>query len=61
MAGTGEGFPIPPAADSIHPDQDLDLDPEAWLKNVEHKHLSDEDWTKLQAVLLTNKEEYSKS
>ena len=43
LDGTGEGFPIPPAADSVHPDQDLDTDPEAWLKNVEHQHLSDID------------------
>ena len=40
MDGKGEGFPIPPAADSIHPNPDLGIDPEGWLKKVEHEHLS---------------------
>ena len=62
LDGTGEGFPTPPAADSIHQDENQDeLDPEAWLTNVEHDHLSDADWEKLKAVLLQNKEAFSKS
>ena len=66
LDGTGEGFPTPPAADSIHQDQDQDLDqgdvdPEAWLTSVEHEHLSEADWEKLKAVLLQNKEAFSKS
>ena len=62
LDGTGEGFPTPPAADSIHQDQDLDeIDPEAWLTSVEHEHLSDADWEKLKEVLLKNKEAFSKS
>ena len=61
LDGQGEGFPTPPSADSVHPDQDLDTDPEAWLKNVEHEHLSDSDWIKLKAILLQNKDAFSKS
>jgi hypothetical protein len=61
LDGTGEGFPIPPAADSIHPDEEVDPDPEAWLKNVEHEHLSKSDWDKLRAVLVNNKEAFAKS
>jgi hypothetical protein len=61
LDGTGEGFPVPPAADSIHPDEIIDPDPEAWLKNVEHEHLSDTDWEKLKAVLINNKEAFAKS
>ena len=61
LDGTGEGFPIPPAADSVHPDQDLDTDPEAWLTNVEHQHLSDSDWTKLKAILIKYQDAFSKS
>ncbi len=61
LDGTGEGFPIPPSADSVHPDQDLDTDPEAWLKGVEHSHLTDMEWTKLKVILLRNKDAFSKS
>ena len=61
LDGTGEGFPTPPAADSIHSDQDLDEDPEGWLNSVEHSHLSESDWIKLREVLVRNKEAFSKS
>ena len=62
LDGTGEGFPTPPAADSIHHDEDLDVvDPEAWLTSVEHEHLSEADWEKLKAVLIKNKEAFAKS
>ena len=61
LDGTGEGFPTPPAADSIHPDENLEIDPEAWLTSVDHQHLSDADWAKLRAILLINKEAFSKS
>jgi len=55
LDGTGEGLPVPPSADSIHPDEDLDKDPDAWLKNVDHEHLTDAQWLKLKTVLLRNK------
>ena len=61
LDGTGEGFPAPPAADSIHPDEKPSDDPEAWLVNVTHDHLSESEWAKLRAVLVRNKEAFSKS
>ena len=61
LDGTGDGFPTPPAAQSVHPDQDSDPDPDAWLSNVEHKHLTDPEWEKLKAVLLKNKEAFAKT
>ena len=61
LDGTGEGFPAPPAADSIHPDEKLSDDPDAWLENVDHKHLSDSEWMKLREVLVQNKDAFSKS
>ena len=61
LDGTGEGFPTPPAPDSIHPDANLDNDPEAWLKDVEHSHLSDPQWIKLKKVLLDHSAAFSKS
>ena len=62
LDGTGEGFPTPPAADSIHPDQDdLGDQSEAWLTSVEHQHLSDSDWNKLRDVLIRNQDAFAKS
>jgi hypothetical protein len=60
LDGTGEGFPTPPAPDSIHPDADLDSGPEAWLKDVDHSHLSDPQWDKLKKVLLDHSAAFSK-
>ena len=61
LDGTGQGFPTPPSANSVHPDEGLNTDPEAWLKDVEHEHLSDPEWIKLKAILIKNKEAFSKS
>jgi hypothetical protein len=61
LDGTGEGFPAPPAADSIHPDEKLSDDPDAWLENVDHQHLTDSEWMRLREVLVRNKEAFSKS
>ena len=59
LDGTGEGFPIPPSAQSVCPDSDPD--PDAWLSNIEHSHLSEENWIKLKKVLVDNKDAFSKS
>ena len=61
LDGTGEGFPTPPAADSVHPDEDNTEDPEAWLSNIEHAHLTDEEWSKLRKVILDHSNAFSKS
>ena len=61
LDGTGEGFPTPPSAESVHPNEKLDTDPEAWLKSIEHSHLSDLEWTKLKAILIERREAFSKS
>jgi hypothetical protein len=45
LVGTDEGLPILTSTDSVHRDQDSDTDPEAWLKNVDHQHITDSDWT----------------
>ena len=61
LDGTGEGFPTPPSADSIHPDENSDDDPNAWLKNVEHTHLNEGEWLKLKTLLIKNRDAFSKS
>ena len=62
LDGTGEGFPTPPAAQSIHPEADSDpLDPDAWMSNIEHEHLTDQEWSKLKKVLLSNSEAFAKT
>jgi hypothetical protein len=62
LDGTGEGFPTPPAAQSIHPEADSDpLDPDAWMSNIEHEHLTDQEWNKLKKVLLSNSEAFAKT
>ncbi|MDP2809654.1 MAG: hypothetical protein Q8O34_05850, partial [Rhodocyclaceae bacterium] len=60
LDGTGEGFPTPPAAESIKPEADP-TDPEAWLKDVAKDHLSKHEWLKLKTVILKNKAAFSKS
>ena len=61
LDGIGEGFPAPPAAESIHPDEKLSDDPDAWLENVDHKHLTDSEWIRLREVLVRHKEAFSKT
>ena len=61
LDGTGEGFPTPPSAQTEPPPIDLDSDPEAWLMNVDHAHLSESEWTRLRAVLVRNSDAFSKS
>ncbi len=61
LDGTGEGFPTPPAANPEGPDLKSDLDPEAWLENVLHSHLSDSQWDKLRNVLIKYRDAFSKS
>ena len=61
LDGTGEGFPTPPAADSVHSESEAKVDPEAWLSSVEHSHMSDSDWLKLKTVLLKYSDAFSKS
>ena len=61
LDGKGEGFPTPPSAGSVHPEQNLEADPEAWLENVEHSHLTKPQWIKLKAVLVKYREAFSKS
>jgi len=61
LDGTGEGFPSPPAASPPDPENKMDLDSEDWLENVIHTHLSDSQWNKLKAVLVKNRDAFSKS
>ena len=61
LDGTGEGFPTPPAACPEDPKINLDSDPEAWLENVTHSHLSDSQWIKLRNVLIKYRDAFSKS
>jgi len=61
LDGTGEGFPSPPSADSIHPEQYLSDDPDAWLENVDRKHLSEQEWEKLKTLLLKYRDAFSKT
>ncbi len=59
LDGTGEGFPTPPAACPEDPKINLDSDPEAWLENVTHSHLSDSQWIKLRNVLIKYRDAFS--
>ena len=61
LDGTGEGFPTPPAACPEDPNIKLDSDPEAWLENVIHSHLTDLQWTKLRNLLIKYRDAFSKS
>jgi len=63
LDGTGSGFPTPPAPESLHPDQPSvnDVDPDAWLKSIEHSHLTDEEWEKLKLILIKYSDAFSKS
>ena len=61
LDGTGEGFPTPSAAQTEPPLIELDSSPEAWLENVDRKHLSDQEWIKLKTVLERNSAAFSKS
>jgi len=61
LDGTGEGFPTPPAACPEGPETEPNIDPEAWLANVVHSHLTEEQWAKLKALLIEYREAFSKS
>jgi len=61
LDGTGEGFPTPPAADPEGPEIKSGLDPEAWLENVQHSHMSDLQWNKLRDLLIKYRDAFSKS
>ena len=60
LDGTGEGFPTPPAACPEDP-IDPSTDPESWLENVIHSHLSDLQWDKLKSVLIKYRDAFSKN
>jgi len=59
LDGTGNGFPTPPSFEP--PTNPTGKDPEEWLQNIEHAHLSDDQWAKLKAILLKYKDAFSKS
>ena len=59
LDGIGDGFPLPPSAEPF--EQELEEDPNAWLENIEHSHLDDQQWVKLKEVLLKYQEAFSRS
>ena len=59
LDGTGDDFPTPPSAEPFEPE--LEADPDAWLNNIEHSHLDDQEWEKLKAVLIYHDEAFSRS
>ena len=61
LDGTGEGFPTPNAADPEPKSPESNPDPESWLENVVHSHLTDEQWLKLKALLIKYRDAFSKS
>jgi hypothetical protein len=61
LDGTGEGFPTPPAACPEGPETEPNADQEAWIANIVHSHLTNEQWAKLRALLIEHREAFSKS
>jgi len=63
LDGTGEGFPVPPAAESLHPDEVINLnpDPEEWLNAVKLEHLTVPQQSKLKTLLSNKRDAFSKS
>ena len=61
LDGTGEGFPTPPSAQSIHSNENSNKDTDAWLENVEHSHLTTNEWDKLRTLLIKHRDAFSKS
>jgi len=59
LDGTGEGFPTPPTAEPF--EEPKDPDPDDWLNNIEHSHLTESQWFKLKEILLKYKDAFSKS
>ena len=59
LDGTGDSFPMPPAAEPF--EKELEASPEAWLDNIEHSHLTEDEWAKLKQVLIDHREAFSRS
>jgi len=57
LDGTGDGIPLPPAAEPLDDYADVD----EWLSKIEKDHLTEREWNLLKAVLLKNKEAFSLS
>ena len=58
LDGTGEGFPTPACYEPHDISQD---DPEGWLQNIEHNHLTEGQWLKLKEVIVKYDEAFTKS
>ena len=59
LDGTGDDFPTPPSAEPFEPE--LEADPDAWLNNIEHSHLDDQEREQLKAVLIDYSKAFSRS
>ena len=59
MDGEGVDLPLPPAAEPCELQDPSD--PDEWLNNINHSHLTESQWAKLRAVIVKYRDAFSKS